>query len=106
LIHSTSVTLALARETPIILNLEKLMDLQNNEFGLVRGDENRLANNQTISDLIFQAILDGDLVYLSPIDYTGYTIPGSTFWDNPTTPEPNDGHHGITASTSLTPTNQ
>tara|TARA_R110002049_G_scaffold14680_1_gene61604 strand:+ start:204 stop:2111 length:1908 start_codon:yes stop_codon:yes gene_type:complete len=88
-------------ETPLRWNLEKLMDLKNNEFGLLKGSENPSANNQTISSLINQAVLDGDLVYLSPINNAD-----PNFWDNLTTPEPNDGTHGITPLTAIIPTNQ
>lgn len=88
-------------ETPLRWNLEKLMDLQNNEFGLFTGDGNPSANNQTISNLIYQAILDGDLVYLSPINYLD-----PNFWDNLATLEPEDGTHGITLLTTIIPTNQ
>ena len=48
----------------------------------------------------------GTLVYLNPIDYSEYSDSESSFWDDPNTSIPDDGHHGIHSSTLLTPTNQ
>ncbi|WP_242130823.1 DUF6973 domain-containing protein [Aestuariivivens marinum] len=88
-------------EVPTRWILEKEMDLFNNEYGLVIGSENRSASNQTISNLIYQAVTNGDLLYLSPINYSD-----PNFLDNPNTTELGDGTHGISPSTLKIPTNQ
>jgi len=54
--------------------------------------------SNTVSKFTLQA---GNLVYLWPVDYND-----PNFWDNPLTPEPNDGSHGISNSTQLTPSDQ
>ena len=87
-------------ETPNRWLLEKQMDLFNNEYGLVIGDDYSNFNNQQLSDLIYQAIINGNLKYLHPINYNDIN-----FWDNLSTQEPNDGTHGIINSTQLISTN-
>lgn len=83
------------------------MDLFNNEVGLNIGDEaGFFASDEELSNLVYQTHLEGNLLYLNPIDYSGYPIPGSPFWDNPLTPELGDGHHGISTFTNLIPTNE
>lgn len=95
--------------TPTALNLEKQMDLFNNEVGINYCSNCYSNSNTSISNAILAKLLAGELRYLFPIDFTGYGTPGSSFWDNPNTTELNDGHHGINQNpnqpTVLTPTN-
>ena len=88
-------------EVPSSLILEKTMDLFNNNIGhTVGSNASFFVSNVELSNQIYQKILDGDLRYLSPINYSD-----PNFWDNPLTANPDDGHHGITSSTQLIPTN-
>lgn len=65
------------------------MDLHNNDVGHTIGDDASLfVSDQDLSDLVYQALLNGDLVYLSPL---GPIVP------------PN---FGINSSTQLIPTDQ
>ncbi|TVZ52684.1 hypothetical protein OD90_1867 [Dokdonia sp. Hel_I_53] len=57
--------------------------------------------NQELSDSVYQSLLIGSLIYLSPINNND-----PNFWDNLSTQTPNDGNHGIINSTRLIPTNQ
>jgi hypothetical protein len=109
-------TLALAfsnaheTSTPAQFNLEKQMDLHNNGVGISICGNPAYLTEAMLSDLAFQAIQNGDCVYLSP------TLP-PPFYPNGT-PNPNGdpcywgcsgnslGTHGIIASTHLIPTNQ
>ncbi len=88
-------------ETPTALTLEKQMDLFNNDIGHQSISGNGSLSLSQLADLIYQKLLNGDLRYLSPIDYND-----PNFWDNPNTLEADDGNHGITSSTQLIPTNQ
>ncbi|MBC9798502.1 DUF6973 domain-containing protein [Sinomicrobium weinanense] len=75
-------------EVPSNLNLEKKMDLYNNEVGIMFAASNPDMTNQGFADAIYQKILDGELRYLSPLS---------------TIVPPN---YGIISTTKLTPTNQ
>ncbi len=88
-------------ETPVALALEKQMDLFNNNIGHQSISGNGSLSLSQLADLIYQKLLNGDLRYLNPIDYND-----PNFWDNPNTPETDDGNHGITSSTQLIPTDQ
>ncbi|KAB8152947.1 hypothetical protein EZY14_011190 [Kordia sp. TARA_039_SRF] len=90
-------------EVPNRWILEKEMDLYNNYKGIDLIDSGNLYNESvdTIAILVYNMINNGDLVYLSPINYND-----PQFYDNPNTTEPNDGNHGINTNTSLIPTNQ
>ncbi len=87
---------------------EKQMDLFNNNIGIDLIVSENLYNTDvnTIASMINNLVTEGELVYLSPIDYSGYNTFNSPFWDNSATIEPNDGTHGITPSTILIPTNE
>ncbi len=89
-------------ETPQNLILEKQMDLHNNNIGHNIGNNaSTFISDQELSNLVYQSLIWGSLRYLFPINYGD-----PNFWDDPTTPEPNDGDHGITSSTQLIQTNQ
>ncbi len=78
------------------------MDLFNNVVGhTVGSNANIFVSNLELSNTIFNILSKGGLVYLSPINYND-----PDFWDDPSTPEPLDGNHGIISSTQLIPTNQ
>jgi len=84
------------------LNLEKQMDLFNNNVGHIIGhNANFFVSDNILSNSVYQNLQAGNLVYLWPVDYND-----PNFWDNPLTPEPNDGSHGISNSTQLTPSDQ
>tara|TARA_R110000850_G_scaffold190308_3_gene316218 strand:+ start:3078 stop:4055 length:978 start_codon:yes stop_codon:yes gene_type:complete len=95
-------------ETYQHLILEKEMDIYNNEVGVVYCIPcyPNTHDNNSISNGIMQLLNLGTLVYLNPIDYSEYSDSESSFWDDPNTSIPDDGHHGIHSSTLLTPTNQ
>lgn len=82
---------------------EKQMDLFNNEVGM----DYIVYNNPNLSDVnqiatgIYNLLISGELVYLSPINYSD-----PAFWDNTLTSLPNDGNHGINNATIQIPTNQ
>lgn len=94
-------------EVPANLNLEKVMDLYNNEQGIeVCSTCNPLTNpTNLVKGYVMSLLENGKLVYLKPIDYSGYTT-DPTFWDTPNIPIPSDGHHGITSLTKIVPSNQ
>jgi len=77
------------------------MDIFNNEAGrgLAQNPPINMNAYGTLLVRIFEAIQNGDLVYLNPIDYTD-----PNFWDDPTTSTSGDGTHGITASAIITQT--
>ncbi|TRV69854.1 MAG: hypothetical protein EWV86_00415 [Microcystis panniformis Mp_MB_F_20051200_S9D] len=87
-------------EVPTELILEKEMDLFNNQVGI-----NYAINNPpraSLSLLIMEALIRGELRYLSPtlpppFDHLGNPIPGGDPLFNST--------HGITSATQLVPTN-
>ncbi len=96
-------------EVPSQYALEKEMDMFNNDVGISYCSNCYSTSNTTISNALMAKIQAGDLRYLSPIDYTGWNISGSLYWDNPNTQTPNDGHHGIhrnSQTTVVIPTNQ
>ncbi len=76
-------------EVPPNLDLERQMDLHNNDQGHTIGDDaSFFVSDQELSDSVYQVLLDGLLFYLSPL---GPVVP------------PN---FGINGSTQLTPTDQ
>ena len=90
-------------EVPERWELEKEMDLFNNEEGmdLIEFNHPSETNHTTIANYILSMLNSGQLVYLSPIDYFD-----PQFYDNLATPEPKDGNHGISTQTQVVPTNQ
>lgn len=94
-------------EGPLIWQVETAMDLFNNEVGmdLIEFSHPNLSDINQIANEVISLLNSGELVYIAPIDYSDYVVPNSTFWDNPSTPEPNDGTHGITPTSTLIPTN-
>ena len=55
-------------EVPEILQLEKQMDLFNNEVGIQYCGNCFTTSNQSIADALFMKLLNGELKYLSPLD--------------------------------------
>ncbi|MCK5401172.1 MAG: hypothetical protein KAJ28_06020, partial [Flavobacteriaceae bacterium] len=55
-------------ENPIILILEEQMDLFNNNIGHQSISGNGSLSLSQLADLIYQKLLNGDLIYLSPLD--------------------------------------
>lgn len=94
-------------EGPLIWQVETAMDLFNNEVGmdLIEFSHPNMSDINQIANEVISLLNSGELVYIAPIDYSDYVVPNSTFWDNPSTPEPNDGTHGITPTSTLIPTN-
>ncbi|MDH7913984.1 hypothetical protein [Winogradskyella sp. SYSU M77433] len=89
-------------EVPANWVLEKQMDLHNNDVGHIIGDNaSFFVSDQDLSNAVYQAVLDGELVYLFPINYAD-----PNFWDDLSTTEINDGNHGISNSTQIIPTDQ
>ena len=90
-------------EVPTIWSLEKEMDIYNNEIGmnLIEFTHPNWSNTNQIATEILNMLNNGELIYLKPINYSS-----PYFWDNPSTSTPNDGNHGISNNTQLTPTNQ
>jgi hypothetical protein len=86
-------------ETPTRWALEVQMDLFNNNIGHEAGHNFDHYNDTQMSNLIFNKIMNGDGRYLHPINTSD-----PNFRDDPSTPEQNDGTHGITTSTILKPT--
>lgn len=86
--------------TPSYLQKEKEMDLFNNNVGHQVGDVMfpLLTTNQNLSDQVSQKLVDGELRYLSPIDYSDSCFSGCAAYPV--------GTHGVTSATSLTPTNR
>lgn len=101
--YDLSVQLGDAHETdtPLEYLLEKVMDLFNNQKGRdVSQNPPILMNGYgTIKLRIYNAVLNGDLMYLNPINYND-----PNYWDNLNTTIFGDGTHGITNSTTLIPT--
>ena len=87
-------------ETPNRWNLEVKMDLFNNNVGHEMGHNFSDFSDFEMLEAIFGSVSNGNMRYLNPIFTTD-----PNFWDNLLTPEPNDGTHGITSNTILTPTN-
>jgi hypothetical protein len=84
-------------EVPLHLSKEKSMDILNNAVGFDTGSI--FDSNATTSDKIMAKLLNGQLWYLSPINYN------DIYYDRmPDNTAP--GTHGITVLTHLTPTNQ
>ncbi len=90
-------------EVPTIWSIEKEMDIYNNEIGmnLIEFTHPNWSNINQIATEILNMLNNGKLIYLKPINYSS-----PYFWDNPSTSTPNDGNHGISSNTQLTPTNQ
>ena len=86
-------------ETPIIWSLEVQMDLFNNNIGHQAGHNYSNYNDIQMGNLIKSKINNGLGRYLNPIN-----IYDSNFWDNPLTLLSGDGTHGISSTTTLTPT--
>lgn len=77
-------------ETPLALIKEKQMDLFNNNIGHNSIVGNSSKSVSELADIIYQKLLNGDLIYLSPINNN----------------DPNFGTtHGISSNTLLIPTN-
>ncbi|PZR21233.1 MAG: hypothetical protein DI539_08645 [Flavobacterium psychrophilum] len=72
---------------------EKQMDLHNNEVGMdfIEFDHPNMTNTTEINNGIYQLLINGELVYLSPINYND---PAFSL------------NHGITTSTTIKPTDQ
>ena len=89
-------------ETPPQLILEKQMDLHNNDIGIdycwdcIPG----ATPNSTIAYDLHTFLTNGAMYYLKPIDLLGLNYWGANGENDPKT-----AIHGITSSTSLTPTN-
>ena len=82
--------------------MENKRILYNNHIGHSIGSNSSfLVFNQEVSNLVNQALTLGALRYLFPINYNA-----PDFLNNPLTPEPDDGNHGIISLTQLIPTNQ
>ncbi|RTY86204.1 hypothetical protein [Flavobacterium sp. GT3R68] len=90
-------------ETPDRWIKEKQMDLYNNQKGmdLIAINQPTLTDVNLISIEVHNLVVNGQLVYLSPLNYNS-----PSFWDNPNTSVQNDGNHGILINTELTPTDQ
>jgi hypothetical protein len=88
-------------ETPLRCIKEKEMDLFNNEVGMdfIEFAHPNWTDIDLIANEILNILINGELRYLSPINYSS-----PTFWDIPTTSQPNDGDHGILSTTILIPT--
>lgn len=65
-----------AHETtvPTELALEKEMDLYNNNVGISYGSNNPLTTNGTMAQIINGAVLNGEMHYLSPLDWGTYPL--------------------------------
>jgi hypothetical protein len=85
-------------ETPLAWSLEKQMDLFNNSVGIRYGDALNNFSPQDLINTIYSVLENGELRYLSPIDYSDSCFFGCSA--NPI------GTHGITPSTSLIPSNR
>jgi len=89
-------------EVPPQLILEKEMDLFNNEIGITLGSSNLLTSNSVMSDIVMQKLINGELKYLNPLDFTlspYFDMNGDQIQDCPTC------LNGITPSTVLKQTN-
>jgi hypothetical protein len=64
-------------ETPISLNLEKQMDLHNNEKGIDYGS-NCPCDIELLEYYVLEGLVKGELKYLSPLDPSNLIIPGVT----------------------------
>lgn len=89
-----------AHESEVLpqFNLEKQMDLFNNSVGISYGLNFPTSDNQMAVYIKEWALLNGQLRYLYPIDYSDPCFYGC--------PDNVNGTHGISASTQLIPTNQ
>lgn len=84
-------------QVPLKFILEKQMDLHNNAVGISLCPQDALTEAY-LSQTAWQSVLNGELNYLSPIDYSDtcyWGCQGNT-----------SGTHGITSSTQIKPTNQ
>lgn len=94
-----------AHETEISNQLikEKQMDLFNNSIGITYGQTQSYPTSTPtmIAEAIYLKVLNGELRYLKPIDLTD-----PNFWGTGGISNPNTATHGISASTTLVPTNQ
>ncbi len=82
--------------TPTQFELEKQMDVFNNLKGMTLYNSNPGLTNAQYSQLVWNAGQNGDLRYLTPINYNS-----PCYWGCPGNPL---GDHGISTSTHLTPT--
>jgi hypothetical protein len=82
--------------TPPQFAIEKYMDIHNNLIGMALYNSNPGLTNAQYSQLVWNAGQNGDLRYLTPINYNS-----TCYWGCPGNPL---GDHGISASTHLTPT--
>jgi len=94
-------------EVPPTLSIEKTMDLFNNNVGIILAQSYVFPifnSNQSVANEIYQKLLNGELKYLTPLDFNiskGYDV------------NPHDGIqdcstclNGIYSNTQLKPTNQ
>lgn len=90
-------------ENPPQLQKEKEMDLFNNSVGIAHGKTLSPVfwTVSAIADAIYIKVTNGELMYLKPINFND-----PDFWGTGGVGYPNTATHGITASTTLTPTNQ
>lgn len=88
-------------ETPQRWLKEKEMDLFNNAIGHSLGENNSNLSNFQLRDIVWNALLNGNLNYLLPINYND-----PNFLDDPSTSEPRDGTHGISDITGQFSTDQ
>jgi hypothetical protein len=82
--------------TPNQFSLEKEMDIHNNLIGIALYNSNPGLTNAQYSLLVWNAGQNGNLVYLTPINYNS-----TCYWGCPGNPL---GDHGISSSTHITPT--
>jgi hypothetical protein len=86
-------------EVPSKFALEKQMDLYNNQVGMVYQSAYPNASEQQLSNVIYNALLNGQMVYLKPINY-GHPC----FWS--CNGSAANATHGIDADTKIVGTNQ
>lgn len=90
-------------EVPVVLVLEKDMDLDNNNVGHNTGNEaGFFVSDQELSNTIYQILTNGGLVYLNPLDWIA-----SPRYDanNNGLQDCNNCLNGIISTTTLIPTN-
>lgn len=91
-------------ETPPLLNLEKQMDLFNNQVGINYADTySTICSCNSLSLAIVEALLKGELQYLSPLDFVASPIYDA---NGDQTQDCSTCLNGMTALTTLRPTNQ
>lgn len=70
LVHTELFSNAHESEVPLILSLEKEMDLFNNSVGINIGkNESKFISDKNLSNLVFKSLNDGELKYLNPLDW-------------------------------------